>query len=163
MLNLLKCDDFPVKTKMFRTCSGWKFDPHWNHIMFYAALKCCRCDQGTVSFAWGPWVSTSGNGACMKTRSGLDWEASGEAINLSSFRWQLLWLTCSLADLAFCFELITKRRVRNCVIKCWQEFQGESRVFALDCTFANVPRLSGSFVLTKELSEYLAETSIWYR
>lgn len=62
----------------------------------------------TLSFTWVPSISIFRNCARMKARSGLDWEASGEAANLSSFGWQLVWLTCSLADLSLCFEPITK-------------------------------------------------------
>lgn len=68
----------------------------------------------TVSFTRAPSISIYRNHACMKARSGLDWEVSGEAVNLSSFGWQLVWLTCSLTDLSLCFELITKLCVCMC-------------------------------------------------
>lgn len=70
-----------------------------------------------------PSISTC---AYMKTRSGLDWLWGGverEAANLSSFGWQLVWLTRCLSDLSVCFELITKLYVCNCM----QEEGGRGR------------------------------------
>lgn len=137
VFNLLEFDDFLVKSRNAQ-CVFWLKKKHLGtlkhpfpplplekQIMFFDSMQLLSlygrdtdCVTELRDFTWAPSISIYRSRACMKARSGLDWEAIVErpsichhlGDNLSDWK-------CSLTDLSLCFELITKLCVCATVLR----------------------------------------------